>query len=295
MILRADNKKFFKVTKLHTIDYYNHSYYIKKISPKDLLKGKITKEIWKKECIRYILFKWYFNNFKNENEENCKIYFKEILKNIFTVNDDITKEIIKCKNSINYTNNSFNRIISKLENLKDHNDNNISYKIEYEHINKFTKKNDKLLMFIIINKNMCIEIKNPNIYQYFGDSTIRCVPPTFRNFKLYIISGFNLNIKRVRLVVYALIPNETERTFSILFESLKEKFAFNPKIYTSDFQKSSTKALKKIFPNVYLVKCFFHFTQCIFKHIKKLGLSKKNFIKIYKNFIQYKNAMFHRS
>ena len=142
---------------------------------------------------------------------------------------------------------------------------------------------------------MCIEIKNPNIYQYFGDSTFRCVPPTFRNFKLYIISGFNLNIKRVRLVVYALIPNETERTFSILFESLKEKFGFNPKIYTSDFQKSSTKALKKIFPNVYLVKCFFHFTQCIFKHIKKLGLSKKNFIKIYKNFIQYKNAMFHRS
>ena len=68
---------------------------------------------------------------------------------------------------------------------------------------------------------------------------------------IYIISVFNLNIKRVRLLVYALIPNETERTFSILFEILKEKLGFNPKIYTSDFQKS--KAIKKIFPNIYFV------------------------------------------
>ena len=91
---------------------------------------------------------------------------------------------------------------------------------------------------------MCDEIKNHKIYQYFGDSIFGCVPPTFRNFKLYIITGINSNIKRTRLLVYALIPNETERTFSILFENLKQKFGFNPKIYTSDFQKSSTKALK---------------------------------------------------
>ena len=279
MIQRSDKKSIFNLTKLHSIDYYNHSYYINKIIPKDLLKGKITKDIWKKERNRYILFKWYFNNFKNETEENCKLYFKDKLHNIFRINDDVNKEISKCKNSINYTNNSFNTILSKLENLKDKNDQNISYKIEYEHINKFTNKTDKLFMFIIINKNMCVEIKNPNIYQFFGDSTFRCVPPTFRNFKLYIISGFNLNIKRARLLVYALIPNETERTFSVLFENLKEKFGFNPKLYTSDFQKSSTKALKKIFPNIYLIKCFFHFTQCIFKHIKKLGLSKKKFQK----------------
>ena len=71
---------------------------------------------------------------------------------------------------------------------------------------------------------------------------------------IYIISVFNLNIKRARLLVYALIPNETERTFSILFEILNEKLGFNPKIYTSDFQKS--KAIKKIFPNIYFVKCF---------------------------------------
>ncbi len=61
MILRTGYKKNFNLTKLHSIDYYNHSYYINKI---------ITKDIWKKEHIRYILFKWYFNNFKNGKEEN---------------------------------------------------------------------------------------------------------------------------------------------------------------------------------------------------------------------------------
>ena len=56
MIQRTDDKKIFTLTKLHTIDYYNHSYYINKIIPKDLLNGKITKEIWKKERIRCTLF-----------------------------------------------------------------------------------------------------------------------------------------------------------------------------------------------------------------------------------------------
>ena len=94
---------------------------------------------------------------------------------------------------------------------------------------------------------MCIEIWDNNIYQFFGDSTYRCVPPTFRNYKLYIISGYNLKIKRTRLIAYALIPNEAKVPFLILFNNLKEKFEFNPKIFTFDFQKSSAAAIKKYF------------------------------------------------
>ena len=135
-----------------------------------------------------------------------------------------------------------------------------------------------------MNKNMCIEIKNHNIYQYFGDSTFRCIPLTFRYFRLYIISRFNLNTKRTRLLVNALIPKETETTYNVLFYNLKEKFVFNPKIFTTDFHKSSSKAIKNNFPNVYLVKYFFHFTQAIFRRIQKLGLTKKKLIKIYKNY-----------
>ena len=118
-----------------------------------------------------------------------------------------------------------------------------------------------------MNKNMCIEIKNHNIYQYFVDSTFRCISLTFRYFRLYIISGFNLNTKRTGLLIYALIPKETETTYNVLFYNLKEKFVFNPKIFTTDFHKSSSKAIKNNFPNVYFVKYFFHFTQAIFRCI----------------------------
>ena len=82
---KKNEKKLFKLTKLHTIDYYNHSYYINKVSPKDLLNGKIKKELWNKEYIRCTLFKWYFDNFKNVTEENCKLFFKEKLNKIRSV------------------------------------------------------------------------------------------------------------------------------------------------------------------------------------------------------------------
>ena len=58
MIEYHDNENKFKITKLHAVDYYNHSYYINKVSPKDLLNGKIKKEILAKEYIRCTLFKW---------------------------------------------------------------------------------------------------------------------------------------------------------------------------------------------------------------------------------------------
>jgi len=55
-----------------------------------------------------------------------------------------------------------------------------------------------------------------------------------------------------------------------MFNKLKNDFGFSPKIYTSDFNKASAKAVKSNYPNIYLVKCFFHFVQCIWKHLKNL-------------------------
>ena len=48
-----------------------------------------------KEYIRCTLFKWYFNNYKNETEENCKIFFKEKLNKLFKINDDINELNVK--------------------------------------------------------------------------------------------------------------------------------------------------------------------------------------------------------
>lgn len=84
--------------------------------------------------------KWYFKSYQNETEEYCKLFFKEKLKDIFQNTDIINKETIKWKNSIRYTGSSFANILNKLENLKDNENNKITYKIEYDLINIFTKK-----------------------------------------------------------------------------------------------------------------------------------------------------------
>jgi len=66
------------------------------------------------------------------------------------------------------------------------------------------KKNEIINMFIILNKNMALEIKNKDIYQFFGDATYRCIPPTFRGYRLYVISGYHLTLKRAIILAYIL-------------------------------------------------------------------------------------------
>ena len=114
-------------------------------------------------------------------------------------------------------------------------------------------------MFIILFKNMALKIKNKNIYQFFGDATYRYVSPTFRGYRLYVISGYHLILKRAIILAYILIQNETYMTYNTMFNKLKNDFGFSPKTYTCDFNKASAKAVKSNFPNIYLVKCFFHF------------------------------------
>ena len=152
------------------------------------------------------------------------------------------------------------------------NNDKICHTIMYEHYNKITKNNDQLSMYIIMTKAMSEELRNNKIYQYFWDATYRCVPPTFRSFKLYVISGFNTLDKRTRILSFILISNETLITYYTMFDKLKTDYGFNPKIFTIDFNKASAKALKQVFPQVYIVKCFFHFVNCLGKYLKKYSL-----------------------
>ena len=68
-----------------------------------------------------------------------------------------------------------------------------------------------------------------------------------------------------------------------------------------DFHKPSSKALKKIFPNIYIIKSFFHYVKSLFKNLKKYGLlSKENKSTSYEiiynlkksSFIEPKNILF---
>ena len=58
--------------------------------------------------------------------------------------------------------------------------------------------------------------------------------------------------KHTRIAAFILIPNETETTYYNMFYNLKNNHGFNPKIFTLDFNKASAKAIKDVFPNIYI-------------------------------------------
>ena len=132
--------KFFIFSKDHNIKYICHTYYRTKICVKKLLNNGIKKEEWENEDIRISLFKYYFSINIDSTEENCKLFFKQYLKDLFIINDKIEKEIKKCKFSSTHTNKSYSSIYDKLIYLKDNNKDEICYLVKYEHFNKIKKK-----------------------------------------------------------------------------------------------------------------------------------------------------------
>ena len=170
-------------------------------------------------------------------------------------------------------------IIELINNLQDKNNNKITYSYILESKNKKTKENNNFYIWFIISKEMIKSLQNNINSQFFCDTTYRCIPPTIKNYKLFIISSYDFLEKKIFICAYILIPNEKEETYTFIFDKLKKDFSFNPFIITLDHAKYISKAIKKIYPETIQVKCFFHFMQAINKNLKKYGLINKKNIK----------------
>ena len=118
MINRHNINKIFRVTKSHTIEYYRHSYFKNSISIEKLLNGTISKEKYDKIDIRYKLFKWYFDNNLYKNELDCIEFFRQKLKDIFEINEDVKIEIKNAKINARYKNRPYTTILNMVLNMK---------------------------------------------------------------------------------------------------------------------------------------------------------------------------------
>ena len=92
-----------------------------------------------------------------------------------------------------------------------------------------------------------------------------------RKYKLFIISGFDLRKKKTSICSYAFIPDETYVTYNEVFSLLKQNYKFAPKLFTLDYNKALSKALKTQYPDCLLMKCYFHLVKAIYSHLKKFG------------------------
>ncbi len=119
--------------------------------------------------------KLYINNLKNE------IKIRKIFGNI--------KERAK------------ETIINQLRNLKDENKDKIYNEYSYE----YTYKENGIMisiLFIKITKNILKNLLNREIEKYFWDVTYHCIPPTIKNYNIFLISGFNLKDKKIYMISY---------------------------------------------------------------------------------------------
>lgn len=121
---------------------------------------------------------------------------------------------------------------------------------------------------------MRINIIKKSIKQAFIDVSFKCVPPGLSNYKILVLSGFDLEEKKSKLLSLALIPNQKETTINKFLSIMKNTYLFNPLIITSDFGKSLIKSIRSVY-HIKWVPCLFHFAQCQVKYLKKLNLFTK--------------------
>ncbi|XP_053592956.1 uncharacterized protein LOC128667325 [Microplitis demolitor] len=105
-----------------------------------------------------------------------------------------------------------------------------------------------------------------------GDGTFRSVPVIFKQlYSLHgVIDGHTLPL------VYVLSPCKSQSTYLKILKKIKELM---PDVITlrwmlTDFELSYINAFKTVFENVDVSGCFFHHTQCIWRHVQSEGLQQ---------------------
>lgn len=122
---------------------------------------------------------------------------------------------------------------------------------------------------------LCTSQSTKTIYM---DGTFKVVPKLF--YQLYTIHAFYR--KQMFPFVYILLPNKSEKTYSKMFDELKNAatrlgYIFQPNTIMVDYELAVINASRKAFPNVTVKGCLFHYNQALWQNFSELGLS------IYKN------------
>ena len=93
-----------------------------------------------------------------------------------------------------------------------------------------------------MKKNL-IENKPETIFIY---TTYKIIPPGLKNYKFFVILGYDKLKNKLILYLFSLIKSENNETFEANY--IKLKYEFNPKYINTDFQKGQIKAINSSFP-----------------------------------------------
>ena len=101
---------------------------------------------------------------------------------------------------------------------------------------------------------------------WYCDGTFKASPSLFE--QLFIIHGQFREL--ILPLVYVLMPNRTQASYVRVLTALKNlKPTLAPTTIMSDFEQASINAFHAEFPAARQRGCFFHFSQCLWKHIQQ--------------------------
>lgn len=114
-------------------------------------------------------------------------------------------------------------------------------------------------------------VKSPG--SYFADGTFKSAPPPFyQMYVLHLDIGSSDKCINITPVIYSLLPNKSQETYTRLFRLLKEKLGVCIKYFKCDYELAQINAVQSVFPDAQISGCYHHYNDAIWKHAEKKGL-----------------------
>lgn len=106
-----------------------------------------------------------------------------------------------------------------------------------------------------------------------GDGTFQTVPsPYYQLFTLFIDTGSSSKYTAIVPAIFCLLPNKQQSTYEKVFRFLLDRYKISLKFFKCNYEQALINAVEKIFPQIKVSGCFFHFKRAIIKKATELGM-----------------------
>lgn len=116
---------------------------------------------------------------------------------------------------------------------------------------------------------------------FFGDGTFKSCPRLFHQiFTIHADLGSSNESIALNPLVYTLMPDRKKKTYEIVFRLMKSQIPdWNPSSFTCDFEEATMSAIIKVFPDINLHGCYYHYNKAMWKKGRELVITKSKVLR----------------
>lgn len=116
----------------------------------------------------------------------------------------------------------------------------------------------------------------PNIKEYFVDGTFfSCPSPFVQMYSFHGDINSTITNTNAKPLIFALMTDRKEHSYYILLSLIKSQIPqWEPIKVHCDYEKGAINAFLKVFPNIIVKGCYYHWTRNIWRKAKSLGNTK---------------------